>query len=86
MGEQVTCQCGKTVYKFHSKKKDKDYFCNTNQYDDWHNCNFTLAKKTETTPQTQTSLQTPSNITQLFEDIKKDLAEIKDMINKAMSV
>ena len=82
MGEQVTCQCGKTVYKFHSKKKDKDYFCNTNQYDDWHNCAFTPPKKTETT--SQTNLPTPPNTTQLLEEIMKQLAEIKDMINKAM--
>ena len=73
MGEQVTCQCGKTVYKFHSKKKDKDYFCNTNQYDDWHNCTFTLAKKTEPT---QTSLPSVTDNTAILQRIEGKLDTI----------
>ena len=75
MGEQVSCQCGKTVYKFHSKKKDKDYFCNTNQYDDWHNCSFTAPKKPEpTTPQTQEKLQ--PDITTILQQINGKLDTI----------
>lgn len=47
MSQQIECpnNCGQQVYKFRSKRKNKDYYCESDKYNDFHNCENFSSKK-----------------------------------------